>query len=256
MSTPTRTTLIAGNWKMNGSLGEARAWAEAATEAAQRSPNDVAVFVPAPWLLPVAGLVSEMGSRVALGGQACCWEPKGAFTGAVSAAMLAESGCRMVLCGHSERRHVFGESDEEVAGSLAQALEAGLEPVLCVGETLEEREAGRTAEVILRQLDAGLARLRGPEDPLIVAYEPVWAIGTGKAASPTEAAEAHAALRARVAETDAERAARVRILYGGSAKPANMGGFLEVSDVDGLLIGGASLDPAAFAAMIGYGPTG
>ena len=256
MSSTTRTTLIAGNWKMNGSLCDPRTWAEAAAAAATDSPNDVAVFPPAPWLMAVGGSLADAGGTVALGAQACCWEPSGAFTGAVAASMLAEAGCRMVLCGHSERRHVFGESDAEVAGSLAQALEAGLEPVLCVGETLEEREAGQTEAVILRQLDAGLARLRGPEDPLIIAYEPVWAIGTGKAATPTEAAVAHAALRARVAETDAERAERVRILYGGSAKPANMGGFLEVSDVDGLLIGGASLDPAAFAAMIGYAPAG
>ncbi len=256
MSSPTRTTLIAGNWKMNGSLGDARTWAEAAAAAAKDSPNDVAVFPPAPWLMAVGGKLTDAGGGVHLGGQAVCWESKGAFTGAVAASMLAEAGCAMVLCGHSERRHVFGETDEEVAGGLAQALEAGLEPVLCVGETLEEREAGQTEAVILRQLDAGLARLRGADDPLTIAYEPVWAIGTGKAATPTEAAEAHAALRARVAETDAERAARVRILYGGSANPDNMGGFLDVSDVDGLLIGGASLDPAKFAAMIGFAPAG
>ncbi len=256
MSSTERTPLIAGNWKMNGSLGEARTWAEAAAAAAAASGNDVAVFAPAPWLMSVGGTLADAGGGVVLGGQACSWESKGAFTGAVSAAMLAEAGCTAVLCGHSERRHVFGESDEDVAGGLAQALEAGLEPVLCVGETLEEREAGRTSEVILRQLDAGLARLRSGDDPLTIAYEPVWAIGTGKAASPAEAAEAHAVLRARVAETDAERAARVRILYGGSANPDNMGGFLEVSDIDGLLIGGASLDPAKFAAMIRFAPAG
>ncbi|MDF1701873.1 MAG: triose-phosphate isomerase [Planctomycetota bacterium] len=256
MSTPTRTPLIAGNWKMNGSLGDARTWAEAAAAAAAASANDVAVFPPAPWLMAVGGSLADAGGGVTLGGQACAWEAAGAFTGAVAASMLAEAGCRMVLCGHSERRHVFGERDADVAGGLARALEAGLEPILCVGETLEEREAGQTEAVILRQLDAGLACLRSAEDPLTIAYEPVWAIGTGKAATPVEAAAAHASLRARVAETDAERAARVRILYGGSANPDNMGGFLEVSDVDGLLIGGASLDPAKFAAMVGYTPAG
>ena len=135
---------------------------------------------------------------------------------------------------------------------MQRALEAGLEPVLCVGETLAEREAGQTEAVILRQLAAGLAVLRSSQDPLTLAYEPVWAIGTGRAASPTEAAAAHAALRAHVAHTDTERAASLRILYGGSATPANMGGFLQVPDVDGLLVGGASLDPATFAAMIQY----
>jgi triosephosphate isomerase len=256
MDTLARRPLIAGNWKMHGSRAEARTWAGAAAEAAAGSPNDVAVFPPYPWLPEVAGLLAGHGGAVALGAQGCSWEARGAFTGAVAASMLAEAGCRYVLCGHSERRHVFGEDDAQVAGSLARALEAGLEPVLCVGETLEEREAGRTREVVLGQLDAGLARLGGPQDPLTLAYEPVWAIGTGRAASPAEAAEVHAWLRARVARTDAERAARVRILYGGSVNADNMGGFLEVPDVDGALVGGASLDPGTFGRLIRHAPAG
>jgi len=252
----TRTPLIAGNWKMNGTRAEACEWAEAAARAATDAPNEAAIFPAYPHLAKVAGVLDAHGGRVALGGQACAAEAKGAFTGAVAASMLAEVGCTYVLCGHSERRHIFSETDDNVAASLAQALEAGLTPVLCVGETLEEREAGRAREVLLRQLDAGLARLRSPADPLLIAYEPVWAIGSGKAASPREAAEAHGWLRTRVAETDAERAAAVRILYGGSVNPGNIGGFLEVPDVDGALIGGAALDPVAFGRMIRTAPAG
>jgi len=246
--TTTRTPLIAGNWKMNGTRAETCAWAEAAAEAAADAPNEAAVFPVYPWLPKIAGILA--GGRVALGAQACAGAAQGAFTGAVAASMLAEIGCRYVLCGHSERRDVFRETDEDVAASLAQALEAGLTPVLCVGETSEERAAGQTRAVLLRQLDAGLARLRGPEDPLVIAYEPVWAIGSGRAATPEEAGEAHGWIRARVAETDAERAEAVRILYGGSVNPSNIGGFLAVPDVDGALIGGAALDPASFGAMI------
>jgi len=170
--------------------------------------------------------------------------------------MLAEAGCRYVLCGHSERRHLFGETDAQVAAGLLQALEAGLTPILCVGETLDERRAERTREVLERQLDAGLATLRGPADPLLVAYEPVWAIGTGQAASPKEAAQAHGWIRARIAGRDADRATALRILYGGSVNPDNIGGFLEVPDVDGALIGGAALDPARFGRMIRHAPAG
>ena len=243
----TRTPLIAGNWKMNGTRADAVAWTAAAALAAADSPNDVALFPPAPWLLDVA----EAAGDVAVGAQCCSWEASGAFTGALSATMVRETGATLVLCGHSERRHVFGETDEQVAGSMAQATAAGLTPVLCVGETLPEREAGNTQAVILRQLDAGLGALE-TGGPLILAYEPVWAIGTGKAATPTEAAQAHGWLRARVAEAAPERAG-VRILYGGSVKPDNIVGFLSASDVDGALVGGASLDPDVFGQIIAAG---
>ena len=196
---------------------------------------------------PVSGILGAPAGKVGLGGQSCHPKASGAFTGAVSAPMLADLGCRFVLCGHSERRHVFGETDAFVADSDRAALAAGLVPVLCIGEQSDEREAGETHAVRARQLDAGLGALSGPDAPLVIAYEPVWAIGTGKAATPTEAADAHAFVRGRVAEQDAERAEAVRILYGGSVNADNIDGFLAVPDVDGALVGGAALDPEGFA---------
>ena len=235
------TPLIAGNWKMNGSRDDALAWTAAASLAAADSANDVALFPPATWLLDV---VERAGDGVAVGAQSCYWQAAGAFTGAISATMVRETGATLVLCGHSERRHVFGETDEQVAGAVAQAVAAGLTPVLCVGETLPEREADHAQEVVLRQLDAGLDVLDAGS-PLLVAYEPVWAIGTGLAASPAQAATAHGWIRARLADR-----AGVRILYGGSVKPDNIEGFLSADDVDGVLVGGASLDAAVFAQII------
>ena len=247
-----RTPLIAGNWKMNGSADEASLWAHRAAGAAATSKNDVAVFPPAVHLDRVQEIVTE--SRVSLGAQCCHPEPSGAYTGAISASMLPVYGVSMVLCGHSERRHLFGESDEFVAQSMKAALGAGLTAVLCVGETLEEREAGMTREVLLRQIDAALELLPTQQRQLlVVAYEPVWAIGTGKAASPVEAGEAHAWIRARIAQVDGEWAGRLRILYGGSVKPANIEGFLAVPDIDGALVGGAALKPDDFAALIAAG---
>ena len=247
----TRRTLIAGNWKMNGLRADARRWAEAAAKADASTPNEVALFPPFPWLGTVGDVVGAPDGAVGLGGQCCHTEPYGAYTGSVSAEMLKDAGCRYVLCGHSERRHLGGETDVVVAGQMVRALEAGLTPVLCVGETLREREAAQAREVVLRQLDAGLDALPGPEAPLVVAYEPVWAIGTGLTASPEEAAGAHAWIRTRVIERDPKRAPGLRILYGGSVKPGNIGGLLASPDVDGALVGGASLDPEAFAALIG-----
>ncbi len=247
-----RTPLIAGNWKMNGSADEASLWAHRAAGAAAASKNDVAVFPPAVHLDRVQEIVAE--SRVSLGAQCCHPQSSGAFTGAISASMLPVYGVSMVLCGHSERRHLFGEDDAFVAACMKAALDAGLTAVLCIGETLDEREAGKTREVLMRQLDAGLKQLDATHrDKLIVAYEPVWAIGTGKAASPVEAGEAHAWIRARIAEVDEEWAGRLRILYGGSVKPANIEGFLAVPDIDGALVGGAALKPDDFAALIAAG---
>jgi len=246
-----RRILIAGNWKMNGLEADARRWAEAAIQADASTPNEVALFPPFPWLAAVGGIVGAPDGAVGLGGQCCHTEPYGAFTGSISAGMLKDAGCRYVLCGHSERRHLGGETDEVVAASMVRAFEEGLTPVLCVGETLQEREAGQAREVVLRQLDAGLDVLPSPDAPLVVAYEPVWAIGTGLTASPEEAAGAHASIRTRVAERDGKRALGLRILYGGSVKPGNIGGLLASPDVDGALVGGASLDPEAFGALIG-----
>ena len=252
---PARTPLIAGNWKMNGLRADARAWAASARRAAEASAHDVALFPPFPWLVDVLEVVGGADGPVAVGGQCCHREAAGAHTGWTSAAMLADLGCRYVLCGHSERRRLAGEDDEAVAGQMAQALAAGLVPVLCVGERREEREGGRAREVVLRQLDAGLGALRGPDDALVVAYEPVGAIGTGLTASPAEASEAHGWIRARLAETDADRAEGLRILYGGSVKPGNMADLLAASDVDGGLVGGASLDPEAFASIVEASPS-
>ncbi len=245
-----RGVLIAGNWKMNGLRADARRWAEAALEAARTSTSEVALFPPYPWLDEVARVVGAPDGPVAVGGQACAPEPFGAYTGQVAAAMLTGVGCRYVLCGHSERRHGLGETDAVVAAGLLQALEAGLVPVLCVGETLPERRAGRAREVVLRQVDAGLDALPGPDAPLVLAYEPVWAIGTGLTASPEEAQEVHAWIRAEVRSRDASRARSLRILYGGSVKPGNIGRLLAAEDVDGALVGGASLDPDAFQRLV------
>ena len=235
---------------MNGLEADARRWAKAAVEAASSTPNEVALFPPFPWLAAVGGIVGAPDGPVGLGAQCCHTEPYGAFTGSISAAMLKDAGCRYVLCGHSERRHLGGETDAVVAGSLVRALEEGLTPVLCVGETREEREAGQARNVVLRQVDAGLDALTSPDAPLVVAYEPVWAIGTGLTASPEEAAGAHAWIRTRVAERDGKRALGLRILYGGSVKPGNIGGLLASPDIDGALVGGAALDPEAFGALI------
>lgn len=242
-----RPILIAGNWKMNGSRSDACRWAKAALAASRATSNEVALFPPAPWLTDVGEILD---GAVALGGQWAHTEPYGAFTGWTSADMLRDAGCQYVLCGHSERRHLGGETDAVVSAQMVQVLEAGMCPVLCVGEKIDEREAGRQTEVILRQLDAGLDALPGKDAPLVVAYEPVWAIGTGLSASPEQASQAHGWIRRRVTERDPERAAGLRILYGGSVKPGNIDGLLAAPDVDGVLVGGASLDPEAFARII------
>lgn len=244
---PARRLLVAGNWKMNGSLADTRRWALAAAQAARHVQAEVVLFPPYPWLLEVAGLLA--GSPARMGAQACHAEPHGAFTGGVSASMLADAGCAYVLCGHSERRLGSGETDQVVCESMRRAWEAGVEPVLCVGETASQRKAGATEEVLGRQLAAALDALPGRPAPLTLAYEPVWAIGTGVVATPDTAQQAHAFLRAQVAARDPQRAGRVRILYGGSVKPDKMEGLLAMPDVDGFLVGGASLDPVAFAAL-------
>lgn len=243
-----RQLLVAGNWKMNGTLADARRWAAAAAQASRGASAEVALFPPYPWLLEVRNLLQ--GSPARLGAQACHAEPLGAYTGGVSAAMLKDAGCRYVLCGHSERRSLCAESDAVVADTLRRAYEQGLEPVLCVGETLAERRALRTQDVLARQVAEGLKALPGLTAPLVIAYEPVWAIGTGVVATPAEARLAHVWIRLQLAERDPALAERVRILYGGSVKPENMGGLLAERDVDGFLVGGASLDPVAFQALV------
>lgn len=245
----TRRRLVAGNWKMHGSRSENAALLEALLapglidEAA-----DCLVFPPFVYLTDVARQLA--GSTIGLGAQDVCAESQGAYTGEVSAAMLADVGCTHVLVGHSERRTLYGEGDALVARKFAAAQARGLWPVLCVGEQLAEREAGQTEAVVARQLDAVLA-LSGVAAlaHAVVAYEPVWAIGTGRTATPQQAQAVHGFIRGRVGARDASIAAGLRILYGGSCKASNAAELLRMPDVDGGLIGGASLKAEEFLAI-------
>ena len=239
--------LIVGNWKMNGGL-EANARLLAELKAGLGSPAcDVAVCVPAPYLAQVAGLVA--GSPVALGSQDVSAQPQGAYTGEVSAGMLREFGTRFAIVGHSERRQYHGETDAVVAAKAVAALDAGIVPIVCVGETLAEREAERTVEVVSRQLEAALDALGDRAAGMVLAYEPVWAIGTGKTASPEQAQAVHAALRSQLRATSPE-AGKVHILYGGSMNAANAAELLSQADIDGGLIGGASLKAPDFLKIV------
>ena len=214
--------------------------------------RELIVFPPAVSLTAAAAAPGR-DARVRLGVQNIHWEDQGAFTGEISAPMALEAGARFALAGHSERRHVFGETDEQVARKVEAARRHRLVPVVCVGETLAERRAGRVEEVILRQLDAVLEAL-GREERALVAYEPVWAIGTGETATPEDASAAQGTLRRRLAEVwGDEAAAAVALLYGGSVKPENAAELLAAPDVDGVLVGGASLDPASFATIAAAG---
>ncbi len=224
---------------MNGTRAEARALT-GAIAAAGLDHVDVALCPPFVLLDVVAGIVD--GSAVMLGAQNLARESAGAYTGEIAAEMLLEAGCRLVLVGHSERRQYYGETDWLVADKTARALEAGITPVICLGETLEEREAGATDSVVARQLDAVVEKCGGPAlGDCVLAYEPVWAIGTGRTATPEEANAVHGFLRQRVEENDARVAAELRILYGGSVKSANASELFAMPDIDGGLIGGASL---------------
>ena len=243
-----RRLLVAGNWKMNGGLEDARRWARAAVAAAAGAEAEVALFPPYPWLLEVGQVLQ--GSQVALGAQACHPEALGAYTGGVSARMLKDAQCKYVLCGHSERRILNGESDQVVSETQRRAYEAGLAPILCVGETLPQRRAHETHGVLSRQLEEGVKALPAGQAPALIAYEPVWAIGTGVVATPAEAREAHGWIRLELERLAPGHSAGVRILYGGSVKPENIVGLLAERDVDGFLVGGASLDPAAFATLV------
>jgi triosephosphate isomerase len=223
--------LVAGNWKMHGSRASNSALLDALLKGIKGLKGvECALCVPFPFLGEVAGRLA--GTAIAWGAQNLSEHAQGAYTGEVSAAMLAEFGCRYVIVGHSERRQLFGESDAQVAAKFAAARGAGMTPILCVGETLEEREAGRTEQVVARQLDTVLKKNSFSE--AVLAYEPVWAIGTGRNATPEQAQAVHAFLRKRVS-------AETPILYGGSVKPQNAAAIFAMPDVDGGLIGGASL---------------
>jgi triosephosphate isomerase len=240
-----RGKLVVGNWKMNGGLRSNAALLDALTAEWNPAPGrTMAVCVPYPYLGQAQAALT--GTPIAWGAQNVSEHLGGAFTGEVSAPMLAEFGCRYVLVGHSERRQYYGDADALVAAKAAAALEHGITPIACVGETLAEREGGATEEVVLRQLDAVLAQVGDAAARLVVAYEPVWAIGTGRTASSAQAQAVHATLRARLT---AAGAAEVPLLYGGSVKADNAGGLFAMADVDGGLIGGASLKAAEFLAI-------
>lgn len=247
-----RTPLIAGNWKMN--LGGAKGCelAEAVARAAQAHPNvDVVVAPPSTVIAAIAQISEENGKKLEVAGQNLYPKSDGAFTGEISAPMLLEAGAKWVILGHSERRQYFAESDDFVREKVAASLAAGLRPIACVGETLEEREAGKTLEVVNRQVDAFASLLSEQPGFGVIAYEPVWAIGTGKVATPEQAQEVHAAIRARLRETlGADVAEKTRILYGGSVKADNASGLLACEDIDGALVGGASLDAEGFAGIV------
>jgi triosephosphate isomerase len=243
-----RQRLAVGNWKMHGSLPENRTLLDALVAAAGPDRVTCAVCVPFPYLAQAQAALG--GSSVAWGAQNVSQHPKGAFTGEVSAAMLREFGCRYVLVGHSERRQLFGEDDATVVAKAKSALAAGLTPIFCVGETLAEREAGVTQQVVGRQVSAAAEGL-GNEGlgAVVLAYEPVWAIGTGKTATPAQAQEVHAFVRGLLRARSASLAASVPVLYGGSVKAANAAELFAMADVDGGLVGGASLVAEEFVAI-------
>ncbi len=248
-----RTPLIVGNWKMNHTRATARRFCaelrEQHVEAALPTGIETGIAPPFTALDVVGEGLGEL--PVFLAAQDVHWEPSGAFTGEVAPGMLAELGCRMVIVGHSERRHLFGETDDRVARKVAAVRDAGMTPILCVGETEDERDAGRTRAVVEGQLRRGLERVE-PGEParLVVAYEPVWAIGTGRVATPDQVEEVHGFLRDVLASIGgAAFGAGVRILYGGSVKPGNAPGLAGLPHVDGFLVGGASLEAETFARL-------
>lgn len=239
--------LIAGNWKMNGGLAANEALLRALLAGVGQPSADVAVCAPAPYLAQLQGLLA--GSPIDWGAQDMSAHEQGAYTGEVSAAMLRDFGCRYAIVGHSERRQYHGETDALVAAKAQRALAAGITPIVCVGETLVEREAEQTEAVVKRQLAAVIHAVAHCTSEIVVAYEPVWAIGTGKTATPEQAQQVHAVLRAQLAAATGQPE-RVRILYGGSMNAANAASLLAQADIDGGLIGGASLKAPDFLQII------
>ena len=247
-----RRKLIAGNWKMYKTVPEAVALVEEIEKGAAGAPSDI--LVAPPYTSLAAVVAAAKGSPVGVASQNMHFEKEGAYTGEVSAAMLKDIGVTHAILGHSERRQYFAETDEGVAKKTKVALDTGLLPVSCVGETLAEREAGRTMEVVGRQVDAILDAVSADEAvKVVIAYEPVWAIGTGKVATPEQAQEVHAFIRSRIAAKHGKAVADVlRILYGGSVKPDNVKGLMALPDVDGALVGGASLKADSFLKLVHY----
>lgn len=248
-----RKPFVAGNWKENTDSRSSVELAKAiATGSAGLAKEKVTVAVIPPFVYLQSVVQAIRSSGIAVGGQDVYFEPKGAFTGEISPAMLKDVGCNYVLCGHSERRHVLCESDELVGKKTTAALAGGLMPILCVGELLEERDAGQMEQVVARHMKSGLAGLSADKmSAVTIAYEPVWAIGTGRTATPQQAQEAHAFIRKLLAEMyDAKLAQETRVLYGGSVKSDNAKELMAQPDVDGLLVGGASLKADEFVRII------
>ncbi len=250
---PDRRPLIAANWKMHKTLSEAVAFVESIQKETGPLADREVVIAPAFTALhALREILRQKGYSLAA--QNCHWEEKGAFTGEVSPAMLKDLGCAYVIVGHSERRQLFGETDETVRLKTTAVIKAGMDPIVCVGEVLAERERGQTFEVVRRQLEGALrgfspAQMAG----VVVAYEPVWAIGTGKTATPAQAQEVHACIRAALAALfDKTIENKIRILYGGSVKPSNIDALLSEQDIDGALVGGASLEVGSFKSLVQF----
>ncbi len=250
---PQRKPIIAGNWKMNKTSVEARDLASKLIPLISNvKDREIVLGPPFTSLQAVSGAIK--GTDISLAAQNMHWEDKGAFTGEISAEMLLDLGCKYVIIGHSERRQYFGETDETVNKKVRQALKKGLLPIMCVGETLAEREAGKLNEIINRQVTGGLKDI-GVDDmkKVVIAYEPVWAIGTGRTATPEQANEVHALIRQKVKSLyNAQIADGLRIQYGGSVTPENVSSLMAKPDIDGALVGGASLKPESFAALVNF----
>ncbi len=248
-----RTPIIAGNWKMNKTSVEARDLASKLIPLVSGVKDREIVLGPTFTALTTVAAAIK-GTNISLAAQNMHWEDKGAFTGEISAEMLLDLGCKYVIIGHSERRQFFGETDDTVNKKVKQALKKGLLPIMCVGETLAEREAGKLNEIINRQVKGGLKDISaGDMVKVVIAYEPVWAIGTGKTATPEQANEVHALIRQMVKSLyNAEIAEGLRIQYGGSVTPENVSSLMAKPDIDGALVGGASLKPDSFAALVNF----
>ena len=244
---------MAGNWKMYKTAAQTAAFFEQFRPLVEKSDQCDIVICP-PFVNVPAAVEAAQGSRIEVGGQNLYWAKEGAYTGEVSAPMLVAAGCQWVIIGHSERRQYFGETEETVYQKTVAALEAGLHPIVCVGERLEEREAGKTEPVILAQLRGGLGKLEAAQvERITIAYEPIWAIGTGKTATPEMAADVHRYIRSMVArQYGFGPAGKLRILYGGSVKPDNVKGLMAQNEIDGALVGGASLDANSFASLVNF----
>jgi len=252
-----RRTIIAANWKLHKLQSEARAFIRtliarlAAENAAGRESTEV-VIAP-PFTALAAAREALTGTPIALAAQDVCAEASGAYTGEVSAEMLRDAGCRYCVIGHSERREMFGETDAGVARKAAALLAVGIRPIVCVGETLAQRESAETDRILTRQLEAGLSGVdAGKSSELVIAYEPIWAIGTGVTATPEQAQRTHRSIREKLALRFGAGAESIRIQYGGSVKPENVAQLMAQPDIDGALVGGASLDPESFAAIVAY----